>query len=53
MKRLVLVGLLVTLLGGAAYGVTRVSKADCCCDFSDGKIVCRITGQELSRCCCK
>ncbi len=55
-KKLLLGLLLVSTFAAGSYGVTQAisSKVEsCCCDFSNGKIVCRITGQELPECCCK
>lgn len=53
-KKLAIGTLLTLAVGATAYGLAH-SKAseDCCCDFSDGKIVCTITGQELASCCCE
>ncbi len=55
-EKLLLGLLLVFTFAAGSYSVTQTisRKAEsCCCDFSNGKILCRITGQELPECCCK
>jgi hypothetical protein len=54
LKKLRVAVLLSLAVGAGAYGVVQSSTAEaCCCDFSDGRIVCTITGEELASCCCK
>lgn len=54
LKKLGAVALLSLAVGAGAFSVVQANASEaCCCDFSDGRIVCTITGEELASCCCK
>lgn len=55
MKKLWIGAVLAFALGGAGAvkAASTATAETCCCDFSNGKIVCKITGQEMEKCCCK
>jgi len=52
-KKIGLTLFLTLVIGAGAWAMQSSSVGDCCCDFSDGRVVCAVTGEELISCCCK